>query len=290
MIRFGLHAATVLLLLVVTGCTSIRPQLDERLGEQTPLPEFSYESYARILDSYVSDDGRVSYQQLSENGEDVELFYRQIAAYSPDSHPLLFPDDAARLAYWINSYNFTVLKGVLHYYPITSVSDVPPPYLLFFLPQKSGFFVFQRFTYGNVETNLWTLENRVIRKRFSDPRYHFALNCASRSCPELPQTPFYPQTLEEQLHQETLDFVNDERNVRYDSRQKKLYLSSIFKWYRKDFITSLKLSTQSDSEGIIDYLLPYLDDETAKMIVLDRDLLTISYLPYDWGLNDANGT
>ena len=288
-VHCGFHAATLLLLVIVTGCTSIRPQLDDRLGEPAPLSEFSYDSYARILENYVTDDGRVSYQQLAENLKDVELFYQQIATYSPDSHPLLFPDEAAQLAYWINSYNFTVLKGVLHYYPISSVADVPPPYLLFFLPQKSGFFVFQRFTYGNAETNLWTIENRVIRKRFSDPRYHFALNCASKSCPELPQTPFSPQILDAQLHQEALDFVNDNRNVRYDSRQKKLYLSSIFKWYEKDFINWLNQSTQADSQGIIDYLLPYLDEATARMIALDRNLLTISYLPYDWGLNDANG-
>ena len=217
----------------------------------------------------------------------MDRFYGQIAAYSPDSHPQLFPDDDDRLAYWINSYNLTTIQGVLYNYPISSVGDVKPPPLLFFFPGNSGFFFFQRFMYGGVETSLYNLENKVIRKRFSDPRYHFGLNCASRSCPRLPNVPFYPDRLDEQLDSEAIEFINDKRNVRYDGQDKVLYLSAIFDWYEKDFLNWLNKKNPSRQPTIVDYILLYLDDEDADLINRDRTSLRIKYLSYDWTLNDV---
>ena len=276
-----------LLLFVSTGCTSISPPLN--LVERTaPAPKhFDYSSYKKLLARYVNKHGLVDYAGLSRHREDVDRFYGQIAAYSPDSHPQLFPDDDDRLAYWINSYNLTTIQGVLYNYPISSVGDVKPPPLLFFFPGNSGFFFFQRFMYGGVETSLYNLENKVIRKRFSDPRYHFGLNCASRSCPRLPNVPFYPDRLDEQLDSEAIEFINDKRNVRYDGQDKVLYLSAIFDWYEKDFLNWLNKKNPSRQPTIVDYILLYLDDEDADLINRDRTSLRIKYLSYDWTLNDV---
>lgn len=280
-------ALFLIFLLLAAGCTSIRPPLN--LVESTPpaaVENFDYSSYERLLAGYVNERGQVDYGGLSENPGDVDLFYQLVAAYSPDSHPQLFSNDDARLAYWINSYNLTTIKGVLHNYPITSVAEVAPPPLLFFFPSKSGFFYFQRFTYGGAETSLYYLENSVIRKRFKDPRYHFALNCASSSCPQLPRIPFYPERLEEQLEAEAVKFINSVENVRYDKLEKTLHLSAIFDWYEEDFLTWLEITSAGQDLAIVDYILSYLKEETAELINNDRDSLQIAYLPYDWGLND----
>ncbi|MGI9536624.1 MAG: DUF547 domain-containing protein [Desulfocapsaceae bacterium] len=277
----------IILLVLATGCTSIRPPLD--LVEGTPpaaVEKFDYSSYERLLAGYVNERGQVNYVGLRNNPGDVDLFYQQIAAYSPDSHPQLFKDDDARLAYWINSYNLTTIKGVLHNYPLSSVAEVAPPALLFFFPSKSGFFFFQRFTYGGAETSLYYLENNIIRKRFSDPRYHFALNCASSSCPQLPRMPFYPHMLNEQLEVEAVKFVNSVENVRYDRQDKTLHLSAIFDWYEEDFLNWLEITLPGQDLTIVDYILRYLRKESAALINADRDSLQIAYLPYDWGLND----
>jgi hypothetical protein len=101
----------------------------------------------------------------------------------------------------------TTSKGVLHNYPISSVESVAPPAPLFSLSEQKRFF-FQRFTCGTVETSLYSLEHSVIRKRFADPRCHYALNCASSSCPQLPRVPFYPDRLDEQLEFESKKFIN----------------------------------------------------------------------------------
>jgi hypothetical protein len=279
----------ILIFVLTAGCTAIRPPLDRYAGGVVSVDNFNYSSYEELLDRYVDEQGLVDYDGLLNNPDLVDLFYGEVAAYSPDSHPHLFIDDDARLAYWINSYNLTTIKGVLHNYPISSVEDVAPPALLFFFPSKSGFFFFQRFTYGGVETSLYSLENSVIRKRFVDPRYHFALNCASSSCPKLPRVPFYPDRLDEQLEMESEKFINSAANVRYDAEQKTLYLSAIFDWYEKDFLNWLDRTSPGKDRTIVDYLLDYLDEETAAQIRRDRETLKIDYLVYDWGLNDQGG-
>ncbi|MBT8354528.1 MAG: DUF547 domain-containing protein [Desulfofustis sp.] len=279
----------ILIFSLTAGCTSIRPPLHRDGGGVVSIETFDYSSYAQLLDRYLDEQGLVDYAGLLNNPDLVDLFYKEIGAYSPDSHPHLFSDDNARLAYWINSYNLTTIKGVLHSYPISSVEDVAPPALLFFLPRKSGFFFFQRFTYGGVETSLYYLENSVIRKRFADPRYHFALNCASSSCPQLPRMPFYPDRLDEQLERESKKFINSVANVRYDAEQKTLYLSAIFSWYEEDFLNWLDLTSPGQDLTIVDYLLGYLDEQTAAYLRKDRDTLKIDYLVYDWGLNDQRG-
>ena len=276
----------VLLFSLTAGCTSIRPPLDR---DALSIEKFDYSNYEQLLARYVNDQGLVDYEGLLNNPDLVDRFYQEIAASSPDSHPHLFSDDDARLAYWINSYNATTIKGVLHNYPISSVEEVAPPALLFFFPSKSGFFFFQRFTYGGVETSLYYLENSVIRKRFVDPRYHFALNCASSSCPKLPRVPFYPDRLDEQLELESRKFINSPDNVRYDAEQRTLHLSAIFDWYEEDFLNWLEHTSPGKDLTIVDYLLDYLDEETAAQIRKDLDTLNIDYLVYDWGLNDQKG-
>ncbi|MCP4343392.1 MAG: DUF547 domain-containing protein [Desulfobulbaceae bacterium] len=261
----GLTLSFALLLLTI-GCTSIPPKLDGQ-NDYAPAPvSFDYSSYARLLEKYVDEKGRVDYRKLLENQEDLDHFYSQIATYSPDSHPYLFPDENAQLAYWINSYNSTVIKGVVLYYPIESVTDVAPPKLLFFLPSKSGFFFFQRFTYGGVEASLYYLENRVVRSRFFDPRFHFALNCASMSCPQLPRKPFYPETLDEQLNKEAAKFINSNNNVRYDETKNTLYLSLIFDWYEEYFLSWMAQKYPAQQPTLFGYILPYLQDEIAHLI------------------------
>lgn len=285
-IRGSRQAVLILLLLVVTaGCTAIRPPLVVDENRPETQKKFDYASYERLLAAYVDERGLVDYPGLKRNLGDVDLFYQQIGSYSPDSHPQLFVDEAARLAYWINSYNFTTIKGVLHNYPIDSVAEVPPPALLFFFPGKSGFFFFQRFTYGGVETSLYYLENKIIRERFADPRYHFGLNCASSSCPQLPRVPFYPDRLEEQLEKETVKFINSVANVRYDAAENILYLSAIFDWYERDFINWLETTWPGQRLDIVDYVLHYLDKDTSALISGAGDSLRVEYLPYDWGLN-----
>lgn len=273
-------------LLFLTGCTAINPVTsDLEKFSSVEGDEFTYEPYADVLMRYVDESGLVNYPALKSTPAKLDSFYTQLSLKSPDSHPELFPTRNHRLAYWLNAYNATVLKGVVEYYPIESVVDVKPPAFLFFLPSKSGFFLFQRFTYGGHQTNLYYLENTVIRGRFAEPRIHFALNCASRSCPQLPGIPFLPERLEEQLERESHVFINDPRRVRYDVADNTLYLSSIFAWYERDFTGWLKNEHPEKEPTLLEYILIYLNEDTVRTIRLQKNTPGIVVLPYDWGLN-----
>lgn len=268
------------------GCTAIKPVPP---ADEAPFePDvFSNTSFDKVLDRFVNEYGLVDYRSLREDSGDLEKYYRLIATYSPDSHPDLFPNKGHKLAYWINAYNAAVIKTVLSYYPITSVLDVKQPAVFFFLSDKSGFFVFQRLTFGGKATSLYYLENGVIRKRFGDPRIHFALNCAALGCPRLPRQSFSGEALDHQLENEARLFLAEERNFKIDQHEKIIYLSSIFQWYEEDFLSWYRSRFPGHQASLIKYIALYLTPEKTAQLDKYGDDYTVRFIPYDWRLNDT---
>lgn len=255
-----------------------------------PVRPFSHDAFDHVLERFVNERGMVDYSTLSGNADDLDSYYRKIATYSPDSHPELFPGPNHRLAYWINAYNAVAIKAVLNRYPIDSVLDVRTPALLFFLSDKAGFFFLQRFSFGGKSSSLYVLENKVIRKRFHEPRVHFALNCASMSCPRLPQSAFAGDMLERQLEKETRRFLSEARNFNVDNDTGTIHLSSIFKWYRKDFINWYKQHYPDREANLLSYIQLYLPPEKADVLKDVAGRYAIKYIPYDWRLNDQTAS
>ncbi len=273
-----------LLLLFLSGCTSINPlPVDEPLAVSNG---FSHDKFRAVLTSYVDEHGKVDYAGLAYQPKNLELYYDSITRYSPDSHPELFPDKPYELAYWINAYNVGVLKTVLTHYPIESVLEVKNPTLLFFLTDKAGFFYFQRLSFGGTTTSLYYLENEVIRKRYREPRIHFALNCAAIGCPRLPRTPFTGAELDKQLDLETRKFLAELRNFYIDHGKKTIFLSSIFKWYEEDFTEYYQERYPLSTPALLDYIELYLSKERQTELDRVRANYSIEFIPYDWGLNN----
>ena len=273
---------------LMLACTTIKPATESMMSENN-MDVFSHAGFDLVLQRFVDESGRIDYAALKKDPQELEDYYQLIAAYSPDSHPDLFPTDDHRLAYWINAYNAAVIKTVITHYPIESVTDVRPPAALFFLPSKSGFFVFQKPIVGGYQTSLYHLENGVIRKRFSDPRIHFALNCASLGCPRLPRQAFSADTLDSQLDRETRIFVAEHRNVRIDYQNKTIVLSEIFKWYEDDFTDWYRQNHPDHPANLTNYIALYLDSEKAKELKTIEKHFTVLFTPYDWRLNDQSG-
>ena len=273
----------VLLLTSIIGFTSIPPDGD--LAAPVVSGSFSHALLDSVQRLYVDEAGRVDYARLLDDPVDLDRYYRLLATYSPDSHADLFPTEASRLAYWINAYNAAVLKAVLEYYPIATVGDVKSPKLLFFMPDRSGFFYFQKLEFGGESINLYDLEHDIVRSRFADPRIHFALNCASLGCPRLPQRAFSAENLEAELELETRRFVNEERNVRIDHEQQVIHISSIFSWYDSDFLDWYGQRHPTSEPALLDYISLYLPSEKAARLNGSSDY-EIRFIPYDWGLND----
>ena len=279
------RALIIVLSHLMVACTAI-PPLKE--SNQERIDEFTHEKFDRVLHQYVNDQGRVDYTALQKQAADLEAYYSLVAQYSPDSNPELFADKNARLAYWINAYNAAAIKIVLKYYPISGVGDVNMPGALFFIPREWRFFVFHRPRFGNVATNLYYLENNIIRKRFNEPKIHFAVNCASVGCPHLPSRAFTGALLNQQLKRETRKFFSQPRNFQINRQNKTILLSSILDWYQDDFIDWLNTRYPNKKKySLLDYVAHYVDRDTAKELRGSAADYKILFIPYDWSLNDA---
>ncbi|MBT5059365.1 MAG: DUF547 domain-containing protein [Gemmatimonadetes bacterium] len=275
-----------LLLGVVASCSTIPPA---NHGTAALGPSgFSHELIDQVQQRFVDARGRVDYAALQADPEALDGYYDLIAAHTPDTDPLLFPDDDSRLAFWINAYNTAVMKTVITHYPITSVSDVRPPPLLSLLSEQSGFFYFQRLIFGGETLNLYDLEHKVIRGRFADPRIHFAINCASLGCPKLPSEAFQPEQLQQQLERETRRFLNEERNLRVDDVAQTVHLSSILSWYEEDFLSWYLGEFPADTDPtLLDYARLYATGDRLAAIERAQAVnYEIIIEPYDWRLND----
>ncbi len=261
-----------LLLLAVAGLTLV-------LGACSTVIVPQAESYSITQGSLwdvVSEDGVVHYQALVDSPFLIEREYEEIKGKSPDSHPEEFPREEDRLAYWLNAYNISAIYGVVKNYPIKSVRD-HQPFSLFSLIPGGGFFAAQKFSYGGEKMSLYRLENKIIRKRFKDPRIHFGLNCASRSCPNLSPKPFRGSSLERQLDRLTRDFINSPKGVQINHEAQEIRVSAIFDWYEEDF-----------PDGILNYVAGYYENREA--LKRARELgYELKFLSYDWSLNGPRG-
>ena len=235
---------------------------------------FDYSSYAQVLERCVTPEGRVRYAALKENPDELKTFVRQLAALSPENRPELFPTRASQMAYWINAYNAFVLYEVTLNYPVESVRD---------LKFGFGFLFFKRarFLAGGKRYSLDDIEHGILRRRYAEPRIHFALNCASRSCPPLRRQPFLPAKLEEQLEQAAREFMAQQENVWM--RGDVLFLSAIFDWYREDFVRAAQKG--AGKATVVDYVVRYLPPEVAAQVEKRRP--PVEFYNYDWSLNDA---
>lgn len=252
----------ILLAALVVGCSAcggvVKPKTSIPDAELKALTAFDYSGWTTLLKTYVNDKGQVDYPKLKANREPLDRFVSQIGAVGPKTRPELFKTDADKLAYYINAYNALTMFNVVNRYPeIKSVID-----------SKVDFFVLTDFLVDGEPLDLYGLENDVVRKQFNEPRIHFALNCASVGCPQLPAEPFLPATLEAQLKRETDKFLHETRNV--ELKDGKVIISEILKWYAEDFKPSPLAWIRKTAP---DLNLP----ENAP----------VSHRAYDWALNDS---
>ncbi len=229
-------------------------------------------AYAEVLGRYVDADGRVDYAGLAKDRRRLHAAYAFVAGIDPAG----LPDRDAELAFWIDAYNLAVLVGVDAYRPIDSVRDVSSP--VPFLPEGAGFFYFTRFVIGGETMSLYHLEHEILRKRYGEPRIHFAINCASGGCPKLEAVPWRGGNLSEHLDEATRRFIADPDQVRIHPESRRIEISPIFDWFREDF---------GDLYG---FLIRYSAGARAAALRRARDEdFAIEFFAYDWSLNDRSG-
>lgn len=229
----------------------------ENQGNLKEKEYFDHSLYAEVLDKFLK-DGQIDYLSLKKDRRGLDAYLRKVAGLEPETLKALSTDE--KIAFYLNIYNALTLKVIADHYPVKSIKDIPGVWDKF------------KFEVAGRKLTLNQIEHQILRKEFKEPRIHFALVCASKSCPELASEPFSGKVLDEQLDREAHKFINDKTKVRLDRSNRTLYISSIFKWFRKDF------------GDVIKFIGKYLPEDEAKFIV-ERNP-KIRYLHYDWSLNE----
>ena len=240
---------------------NFRIELDARSIEVESDSSFSHNLFNQVLQTHV-DKGRVDYAKLKENPSIFEAYLDQLATANPSKM-----NYNEQLTFWINAYNALIIKGVIDHYPTKSVRKIK---------WFRGFFSRLKFHVAEKTYTLNQIEHDIIRTEFVDPRIHFALVCASLSCPPIENNVFLPETIEEQLDEVTQKFITNPEKVKLDRQKRKVYLSKIFKWYKDDFTEGY--------DGVPDFLADYLPADDADFVL--EDDIKFHYLDYDWSLND----
>lgn len=229
-------------------------------------------------------EGRVAYEEIA--GSSFFRLYQACSSELSGFDPSTLRSPGERKAFWINIYNVLVIHGVIELGIRDSVKEVTNFFRRIGYNIGGMIFTADDIEHGILRGNarLPITRRRPFRRidpRLSlisesvDPRIHFALVCASRSCP--PIEIYRAETLEKDLEISGRTFINSggaviERDVMT------IRLSEIFRWYRDDFGGS--------SEAVLKFIAPYFYEEVDRRFVeKNTGRLKIDYEPYDWRLN-----
>jgi hypothetical protein len=237
-----------------------------------------YAPWDRMLKKFVTEKGRVDYGALQANPADLNQYVEQIAARSPISNPNDFPTRSSQLAYWINAYNALVVKAVVENWPTKSVRNLGKLY---------SFFWGRKFVAGGKQYTLNNIED-VLRKNLAEPRIHFAIVCASNSCPRLQREAYTPENTERLLDEAARLYVNEPRNLKIDVAHNRVTLPKILGHYHEDFENYVRAHKATvTGQPQVDYIRPYTNPANRALLDQLRNP-KVDHFGYDWGINDVN--
>ena len=210
-----------------------------------------HSTWDKLLQTYVDNAGNVDYKGFLTEREKLQDYLDLLGKRVPNA-------DWTRketLAYYINMYNAATVALVLDHYPIQSIKEIPNRWKRKWI------------TLGDKTTSLNDIEHKILRK-MDEPRIHFAINCASYSCPKLLKQAFTSDNLERLLDKTAVDFINDPERNRFEGERAEL--SQIFKWYKSDF---------TENGSLRSYVNQFVENPLGKAA-------KISFMDYDWSLNE----
>jgi hypothetical protein len=211
-----------------------------------------HSNWDALLQKHVAGDGLVDYKSFKENADALDAYLAQMATYTPTEEWSV----QELLAYYINLYNAYTVDLIVNNYPVKSIKDI------------DGAWTKGIALVGDKKLSLGGIENSILRK-MNEPRIHFAINCASISCPNLSNEAYVASKINEQLDRAAESFINSDKNDLSASNPR---LSSIFDWYQKDYFVA-------GEQDVIGYINQY------AAIKINANA-TLGYKEYDWNLNE----
>jgi hypothetical protein len=242
-------------MIVLIGISLLFGSLSTSLHAKT----VSHSLYGELLGKHVK-SGVVDYEGMKKEERKLDQYLEILNKTNPDE---LSRNE--KFAFYINAYNAYTIKLILKNYPgVQSIKDIGG---WFKSPWKIKFCKI-----GGKLLALDEIEHNILRPKFNDPRVHFAVNCASKSCPPLISEPYQGDILDQQLEKSTRAFLQNPKENHLDGDT--LYVSSIFKWFSGDF-----------NDDIVGFFSKYADEDFKKKLTARKDKIKVAYLDYDWSLN-----
>ncbi len=236
-------------------CQNQAPQKIQ-YGKANPV---NHQTWDDLLQKHVTEQGNVNYKGFIADTVLLNQYLNQLTKNKPTNNW----SEKAQLAYWINVYNAFTVKLIVDNYPLASIKDIKKG-----IPFISSVWDIKFIEFDEETIDLNKVEHGILRKQFNEPRIHFAINCASFSCPRLLNKAYTAEKLEQQLTFMTKDFLNDPKRNRLT--EKEVQLSKIFSWFKGDF---------TKQGTLVEFLNQYAPVKIA-------DNANISHLDYNWQLNE----
>lgn len=218
----------------------------------------SHKLWTELLQSHVDSNGWVSYKGFVADSANLNQYLAALSKCPPND---LWSQEE-KLAYWLNAYNAFTIKLIVDHYPVASIKDIKKG-----IPFINSVWDIEFFEIGGEKMDLNKIEHSILRKEFNEPRIHFAIVCASKSCPKLLNEAYEPEKIMTQLTRQTEDFINDSSKNEIEVNE--IRISAIFKWFKEDF---------TENKTIQEFIRPYSNHHFISPA-------KVKYLNYDWGLN-----
>ncbi len=236
------------------------------MADSSSTKTIDHSAWQVFLDTYIKPDGnginRVAYAKVTQAAHaDLRTYIATMAKLDPREY-----SRSEKMAYWINLYNAITVDVVLSNPGKDSIRQMGQGFF------SSGPWDDEVVSVTGKALTLNDIEHRILRPIFNDHRVHYAVNCASVSCPNLSASAYTGTNLDDQLTRGERDYVRNKRAVSFDE-DGQLVVSKIFEWYVEDFAISEK--------GLLKYLATR-HDRLAEQIRSYQN--TVRY-EYDWSLN-----
>jgi len=218
-------------------------------------------SWDKLLKKHVK-NGTVDYKGFAADVKVLDRYLDQL--YETDISSF---GRAARLAFWINAYNAYTVKLILNHYPVKSIRKISRPWKQS-ICKAAGKTV-----------SLDHIEHTVLRSELKEPRIHFVIVCASIGCPDLQDSAYLPETIEDQLNHAARQFFGTPKHfyTEIDGDTLIIYISKIFSWFGGDFGKNKKEK--------MDFMKPFLGKAQQDRF-RRAGSVKFKYLDYDWNLNE----
>lgn len=238
-------------------------------ADQVSMDHVDHGAWNRLLQTHVNEQGQVSYRTWQASDRDTRALDEYLSTLSRASRTVPASREA-QVAFWINAYNAVTIKGILREYPTSSIRNHTAKLVGYNIWKDLLLLV------GNQGISLDEIEHQVLRK-FGEPRIHFAIVCASHSCPRLLNQAYTAANLEDQLTTNSRAFFANPENFQFDVSTGQMKLSSILKWFGEDF--------GQDQATRLSTIAAWLPDRAAQDAA-SANSVRISWLKYDWSLNE----